>query len=55
MTNTIIDHKFWGTLLGVSMALLGFFLFELVTLNIVVSNFILAIGFYLYGRIDGNG
>lgn len=55
MTNTIFDHKFWGTLLGVSMALLVFFLFGLVPLNIVVSNFILAIGFYIYGRIDANG
>jgi hypothetical protein len=55
MTNTIFDNKFLGTLIGVSMTLLLFFLFGLVPLNIAVTNCILAIGFYLQGRIDGNG
>lgn len=51
MTNKVFDHKFWGTCMGVLIALIGSFLFGFIPFD----EAILAIGFYIFGRIDSNG
>ena len=55
MTNKIFDLKFWGTCVGVLIALIGSFLFGFIPFDKTVSTAILAIGFYIFGRIDSNG
>ena len=52
MTNKIFDLKFWGTCVGVLIALIGSFLFGFIPFDEIVSAGILAIGFYTFGRID---
>ena len=53
MTNKIFDLKFWGTCVGVLIFLC--LLFGFIPFDKTVSTAILAIGFYIFGRIDSNG
>jgi len=51
----MFDNKFWAILLGFVIVIIGSFFFNIITVQLAISNATIGIIFYLLGRIDENG